>query len=78
MAALTLNLLGGFEVRLGDHSLVLPTKRGQALLAFLAMTPGRRHSRDRLAGFLWEDRGSPDSSGKTAASNMRAPVYGRL
>ena len=57
MLALMLNLLGGFEVRLGDRSFMLPTKRGQALLAFLAMTPDRRHSRDMLAGFLWEDRG---------------------
>jgi TolB-like protein/DNA-binding SARP family transcriptional activator/Flp pilus assembly protein TadD len=57
MSALMLNLLGGFEVRLGDLSFMLPTKRGQALLAFLAMTPDRRHSRDKIAGFLWEDRG---------------------
>src|SRR5262249_33093687 len=29
---------------------------GQAMLAYLALTPDRRHSREKLASFLWEDR----------------------
>src|SRR5215470_19487896 len=57
MAALVLNLLGGFELRpRGGPLLDLSTKTGQALLAYLALTGGQRHSRDKLAALLWEDR----------------------
>jgi TolB-like protein/Flp pilus assembly protein TadD len=57
MASLVLNLLGGFEARLdGGPALNLSTKTGQALLAYLALTPAQHHSRDKLASLLWEDR----------------------
>src|SRR5262245_11916933 len=57
MATLVLKLLGGFEVYLSDGSaLALSTKSGQALLAYLALTSGRRHARDKVAALLWEDR----------------------
>ena len=54
---LVLKLLGGFEAYLNDGSaLALSTKSGQALLAYLALTPGRRHARDKVAALLWENR----------------------
>jgi TolB-like protein len=57
MAPLVLNLLGGFELRPHDGpAIALSTKTGQALLAYLALTSGQRHSRDKLAALLWEDR----------------------
>lgn len=57
MVALVLNLLGGFELRLrGGPALDLSTKTGRALLAYLALTQGQRHSRDKLAALLWDDR----------------------
>jgi DNA-binding SARP family transcriptional activator len=56
MARLTLTLLGGFQVGLdGGPSLALPTRKIQALLAYLALPPGRVHSRDKLAALLWGD-----------------------
>ena len=56
MAELTLTLLGGFQARLGDGPwLALPTRKSQALLAYLALPPGRAHSRDKLASLLWGD-----------------------
>ncbi len=58
MALLTFNLLGGFEVRLGDgRGLPVPTNKAQALLAYLALPPGRAHPRDKLAALLWGERG---------------------
>jgi len=58
MARLTLQLLGGFSVRLGSgQSLTLGTKKAQALIAYLAVPPGRAHSRDKLASLLWGDTG---------------------
>jgi DNA-binding SARP family transcriptional activator len=49
MARLGIRVLGGFEVRspAGDR-LALPTRKVEALLAYLAMTPGRAHTRDKL------------------------------
>jgi DNA-binding SARP family transcriptional activator len=65
MPALVLNLLGGFEAVLeGGPAVPLSTKTGQALLAYLALPPDRRHSRDKLAGLLWEDR--PDEQARTS------------
>jgi DNA-binding SARP family transcriptional activator len=53
---LTLTLLGGFQARLGSGPPVtLPTKKIQAFLAYLALPPGREHSRDKLAALLWGD-----------------------
>ena len=34
------------------------------MLAYLALTPERRHSRDKLAALLWEDR--PDQQARTS------------
>ncbi len=42
MARLSLILLGGFEARLpAGGTLTLPKKKAQALLAYLALRPGR-------------------------------------
>jgi DNA-binding SARP family transcriptional activator/predicted negative regulator of RcsB-dependent stress response len=56
MPTARLTLLGTLLVRLDDGPEVtgLPRK-AQALLAFLALPPGRPHERDRLAALLWGD-----------------------
>ena len=57
-AGLRLKLLGGFETRLATGAPVtLATRKAQALLAYLAVRPGHAHARDKLAAFLWGDRG---------------------
>ena len=48
MAGLKLKLLGGFELQGGDNPR-LPTRKAEALLAFLAMPAGKVHHRDKLA-----------------------------
>src|SRR5262245_27239890 len=56
MAPLSLTLLGGFRARLdGDQSLVIPIKKAQALLAYLALPLGQPHAREKLAALLWGD-----------------------
>jgi TolB-like protein/DNA-binding SARP family transcriptional activator len=53
-------LLGRFAVRFDSGAQVLvPSKKGSALLAYLAMQPNYTASRERLATLLWGDR--PDN-----------------
>jgi DNA-binding SARP family transcriptional activator len=64
---LNLRVLGGFEARLGPGSvLVLPTRKTQALLTYLALPPGHAHPREKLAALLWGDM--PDAQ---ALGNLR-------
>ena len=54
MLPLQLKLLGGFDARLGTGTpVVLPRRKAQALLAYLALQPGQTHLRDKLATLLW-------------------------
>jgi DNA-binding SARP family transcriptional activator len=65
MALLQLTLLGGFQARIGTGpALTLPTKKAQALLAYLAVPAGRAHPRDKLATLLWGD--SPEGAARTS------------
>ncbi|MDX1575839.1 MAG: winged helix-turn-helix domain-containing protein, partial [Kiloniellales bacterium] len=57
MASLKLQLLGPFRAQSGaGEALSIASKKGQALLAYLALTAGQHHSRDKLAMLLWSDR----------------------
>src|SRR5262249_37572022 len=53
----SLVLLGGFEARLGSGEPLNLSSKAQAPLAYLAMRPGRRHSRDKIATLLWPNAG---------------------
>jgi DNA-binding SARP family transcriptional activator/tetratricopeptide (TPR) repeat protein len=56
LTQLVLQLLGGFAVRdTAGTELRIASRKGRALLAFLAARAGETHSRDRLASLLWEE-----------------------
>src|SRR5437870_1039018 len=57
MARVTLTLLGGFQLRVESRPIPVPVKKAQALLAYLALPPGRPHARESLTGLLWGDAG---------------------
>jgi len=64
VAALKIQLFGGFAARLESGAAVaLKGRKTQALLACLALEPGAPHSRERLTGLLWGDRGEDQARG---------------
>ena len=60
MSTLGLKLFGGFELT-GASAARLPTRKAEALLAYLAIPAGRAHRRAKLASMLWGDRGDAQS-----------------
>lgn len=51
-----IEMLGGLRAVRGDQTLArFPGKKGASLLAYLALSPGRFHSRESLAEMLWPD-----------------------
>ncbi len=79
-ARLNLTLLGGFQAQLdAGAALVLPTRKSQALLAYLAVRPGQAHPREKLATLLWGDMQDAQARGnlRHALSRIRkAPCPG--
>ena len=56
MGELSLQLLGAFRVLDGSgREIRIASRKGRALLAYLAVRSGESHARDRLATLLWED-----------------------
>jgi DNA-binding SARP family transcriptional activator/tetratricopeptide (TPR) repeat protein/ABC-type cobalamin/Fe3+-siderophores transport system ATPase subunit len=71
MARLIVTLLGGFRARLDPATpLALPTRKAQALLAYLALPPGTPHPRDKLASLLWGN-----TVETTARTSLRQTLY---
>src|SRR5690242_2194519 len=60
---LHLDLLGGFSASLDRaRPCTLPTRKAQALLAYLAVPAGRFHSRDKLTALFWGE--APESQAR--------------
>lgn len=54
MDRLSVDLLGGFALRKPDGSSIeLPTKKAQALIAYLSLNHSQLHTREKLASLLW-------------------------
>ncbi len=67
MAGFSLQLLGGVSARLeSGASIAFPTKKTKALMSYLAVPPGKSHSRGKLSALLWEDSGE-----EQARANLR-------
>src|SRR5262245_29584711 len=70
MARLDLVLFGEFRASVGARSILLPLRKAQALLAYLALPPGKSHSREHLATLLWGD--NPDDQ---ARNSLRQTLF---
>jgi DNA-binding SARP family transcriptional activator len=76
-AQLEVRLLGPFGARLNSgRAVALPTKKAQALLAYLALRPGRACARETLMALLWGEAGERQArqSFRQALSSLRRVV----
>ena len=71
MTILDVTLLGGFAARLPSGvAVTFSTRKVQALVAYLAMPPGRPHPRAKLAALLWGDMQEPQ-----ARASLRQAIF---
>lgn len=66
-----ITLLGGFNLRHGVRAIELPAQKDRALLAILALSPGKAHSRVKLATLLWGETGERQSRDNLKQSVLR-------
>jgi TolB-like protein/DNA-binding SARP family transcriptional activator len=74
---LSLRVLGGLELRDADNRPVpFRTRKSGLLLAFLALSGEKSHSRDQLAGIFWGDRQDEQARGslRNALSDIRKAI----
>src|SRR5262245_21580967 len=76
MARLNLVLFGGFRATIGARRVALPLKKAQALLAFLALSPSQRQTRERLAALFWGD--TPDEHARNSLRQTLFAIRGAL
>lgn len=79
VSALRIKLLGGFEARSGSgKTLVVPTRKMQVLLAYLAVSGARPVPRQRLLALLWSNRSDEQArnSLRHALSALRRALSG--
>jgi DNA-binding SARP family transcriptional activator len=66
-----LTILGGFQLRSASgRTLTMPTRKMEAMMAYLALRLAQTHPRDKLAGLLWSDRANTQ-----ARKSVRQTVY---
>ena len=62
--------LGQFKLLAADSPIELPSRPAQSLLAFLALTAGTVHRREKLASMLW-----PDTTDSNARAYLRQALW---
>ena len=73
MGTLNITLLDGVEARDSAGAPIdLPGKKAAALLAILALNPGRAYARESLVGLLWSDRA--DSQARASLRQVLAAL----
>jgi WD40 repeat protein/DNA-binding SARP family transcriptional activator len=67
---LRVQLLGQFDVRVDDKRVLITSRAGQSLMAYLLLTVRITHRREKLAGLLW-----PDTTDENARKNLRQELW---
>lgn len=79
MADLSLTLLGRFECRdASGRRIALPTRKAEAILAYVAMSPGMAQPREKLAALLWDEKADSQARAnlRKALSRIRQSLPG--
>ncbi len=74
MPKIELSLFGHFCLKNREgEEVTLPTRKARVLLAYMAVPPGRSHTRDKLINLLWADRGDEQARGsfRNALASIR-------
>lgn len=58
------SLLGGFMIEAANGAVALPSRKAQAILAYLLLAPSRSETRERIAGLLWS--GAPEEQARAS------------
>jgi len=67
---LEVSLLGSFNIKYNKKPVSIASRPAQTLFAYLILSAGTSHRRERLAGLLW-----PDSLEETARDNLRHALW---
>src|SRR5512141_196486 len=67
---LEVRLLGKFKVNHRGTAISITSRPAQSLFAYLILSAGTSHRREKLAGLLW-----PDSREETARDNLRHALW---
>lgn len=67
---LEVRLIGKFDIQNDGKPVILPSRAAQSLFAYLILTAGTSHRREKLAGMLW-----PDESEQKARTYLRNELW---
>ncbi len=67
---LQVKLLGQFDIHTDGKRVVIPSRAGQSLFAFLLLSAGTAHRREKLAGLFW-----PETSDDNARHSLRQELW---
>ena len=67
---LEIRLLGAFDIQRDGKAVAIPSRPAQTLFAYLVLTVGTAHRREKLAGMLW-----PDSTEEGACDYLRHALW---
>lgn len=67
---LEVRLIGGFDIQCDGEAISIPSRAAQSLFAYLILTAGTMHRREKLAGMFW-----PDESEQKARTLLRNELW---
>ena len=67
---LQIRLLGQFDVRADGKRVTIPSRAAQSLFAYLALSAGKTHRREKLAGIFW-----PETSDEHGRKSLRQELW---
>jgi len=67
---LEVRLIGNFEIKCDSKPVVIPSRAAQSLFAYLILTAGTLHRREKLAGMFW-----PDTTEEKARAYLRHELW---